>query len=355
MLRTVAEFSCDMPYDAVEDGGDFIEAPGRTVAEALAEIAAGRGCAATQVASVGDHGWLFHLRFRSAEVACEVTAIDGLVAQFFGPEGDRGAASPTHADFVEALTMIGEAIAADRRFRDFGWFTPEEATSEQVGAATPTGAYDAAPCFRTFGPPPRKLQADELPPAPARLKRKRRWTDNSPAPVRRSLARLFDFHVVTGSIWAGAGKAAAWVAPGVHLPAPPGPVFGISLVLVAKCLVCAFVNALFLWRTSTTPGKWLCGLEVVRRFRRRIGFGVALRREVEAWTVGCALFISPLAQLAIPFSVLRIAMVSQTSWDRRCDATVVWLPGRTADAALTFTAFAIWAAVAFRLFLSMPY
>ena len=43
MLRTNIEFSCDMPYDAVEADGEFVQMPGRTVAEAMAGILATLG------------------------------------------------------------------------------------------------------------------------------------------------------------------------------------------------------------------------------------------------------------------------------------------------------------------------
>lgn len=313
MLRTNIEFSCDMPYDAVEgDGGEFFEMPARTVAQAMAGLLLDLGCAVEAVEDAGDHGWIFRCKFKSVLVTCEVTAIDGIVAQCFGPTGR--APSP---EYAEILTAFGEALVADSRFHDVGWFGPKELTCGQIGARTPTGEYDPAPCRRTFG-----LSGADLPAAGPGLDAQtlaalasldEGWSFAGPA--QRLGARMFDHLVVVGGTLLLAISL-------LRIP-PPLPTtltfdYNGYLLFFSVALGGGLMNALLLPRISTTPGKWLCQVRVVRTDDPApLSTAAALKREMEAVVAGCAMFVPLLMPLTLAFTLWRWLYFGGTGWDRR--------------------------------------
>lgn len=334
MLRTNIEFSCDMPYDAVEgEGAEFIQMPARTVAQAMADILADLGCVVAAVESAGDHGWFFWFKSKSADVCCEVTAIGGVVAQFRGPEGDKpwfGAARPPEPDYVEILERFGEAMDADPRFRDLGWFSSEELTAPQRGARTPTGAYDPTPCRRTFGPPGRGGQTDG-PVFGARMSAVAGADDAAldgdwaPAwPMRRFAARMFDHFVIVGGALLLAISLLRIPPP---LPATTTTDYNAYLLLFSVAVGGGVMNALLLPRVSTTPGKWLCNVRVVGAGDEApLGGVAALKREAEVIVAGCAMFIPLLMPFTIAFSFIRWIYFGATGWDRRRRSLVQQAP-----------------------------
>lgn len=334
MLRTNIEFSCDMPYDAVEgEGGEFIEMPARTVAQAMADILADLGCAVEAVQSAGDHGWFFRFKSKSADVSCEVTAIDGVVAQFDGPDGHKpwfGEARPPSPDYVEILDRFGRAIDGDPRFRDLGWFSSEELTGQQRGARTPTGAYDPTPCRRTFGAPGNGGQAGG-PSLSARtcavsgavdVTLDQGWALASP--MRRLAARMFDHFVIVGGALLLAISLLRIPPP---LPATTTVDYNGYLLLFSIAVGGGVMNALLVPRISTTPGKWLCNVRVVRTGDEApLSGAAALKREVEVIVAGCAMFIPLLMPFTIAFSLIRWMYFGATGWDRRRGSLVLQAP-----------------------------
>lgn len=326
MLRTIAEFSCDMPYDSVEEDGEFLRMPGLTVAEALCELIVGLGWTAEPVESGGDHGWFFDFRCGAVRITCELTVIDGVVAQFFGPTKRRRGAEANGApaaEFAEILSLIGEAIAADSRFGQLGWFAPGEVTRGEIGAATPTGSYDPSPCRRAFGPAPAEADwADAQERLPYHAWADASESDWTPAGLfRRTAARLFDHLVVVGG---GLVLIVSWLQ--IPPPAPLKPTnwnFYIAMLIVT--FGGALLNALLLSRISTTPGKWLCGLRV-ERDGGPLSFSNAVKREAEAVTLGCALFEPLLLPIFILANFFWWNATGSTPWDRRRHTTVLQAP-----------------------------
>jgi uncharacterized RDD family membrane protein YckC len=333
-----------MPYDAVEDGGpDFIEMPGRTVAQAMAEILVDKGCTAEAVESAGDHGWSFWFKFRSAKVCCEVTAIDGIVATFHGPDGYKPLlrnAVPPNPDYVEILDRFGEAVDADPRFRDLGWFNPEELTGQQMGARTSTGEYDASPCIRTFGPDASDEQTFK-PAFGAQSPSVSRPSDVAPGvwtpagPLRRFAARMFDHFVIVGG---------ALCLAVTYLRIPPRTLlamtfdFNLYILCFSLAVGGGLLNALFVRCLATTPGKWLCRVRVVQAEGQTLTGDAALKREAEAIVMGCAMFL-PLMFVAFALNFLRLIFSGDTAWDRRRGALVLQAP--TSVRARAATAFCL--------------
>lgn len=326
-MRTNIEFSCHMPYDAVEDeGGEFIQLPGRTVAEAMVDILADLGCAVEAVESAGDHGWLFWFKFNSAAVSCEVTAIDGVVAQFVGPGGRLGKGRQPDPDYVEILDRFGAAIDADPRFGDLGWFNLDELTGEQRGARTPTGGYDATPCRRSFGP-----DASTTPVSGAHnVAPDDDW--RIAGPIERLAARMFDHVVIVGG-------ALLLLISLLRIPPPMPMTSGIDyngyLLFFSVAFGGGIINALFMARISTTPGKWLCQMRVVRVDHEPFTGAAALKREAEAIVTGCGMFIPLLMPLTVALSAVRWIYFGATGWDRRRGTIVEQAPPSFRGAAAT--------------------
>ena len=329
MLRTNIEFSCDMPYDAVEADGEFVQMPGRAVAEAMAEILTNLGCAVEPVESAGDHGWLFWFKAKSVEVACEVTVIDGVVAQFSGPRGDKVRLTKGRAadqDYIDVLTAFGRAIEGDPRFRDVGWFSSDELTSGQVGARTPTGPYDPSPCIRTFGQdvgdaevrgPTYDIELQSSSDVGG-VASEKMW--GPAAGLSRLSARMFDHLVIVGGM----------LLLAIHYFRIPPPIpaaittdYNGYILFVIAGIVGGVVNACLVHWTSTTPGKWLCRLRVVRADEAPLGFAAALKREAETIAIGCGMFIPLLMPVGFVLGLFRITTATgQTRWDRRSGAIV---------------------------------
>jgi uncharacterized RDD family membrane protein YckC len=322
MLRTIVEFSSDMPYDAIEEDGEFVQMPGRTVAEAMAQMLEKLGCVVEPVESAGDHGWFFDFRRRSVRASCEVTVIDGVVAQFSGPTGHKlwvGAAGPADPDYVDILTSVGEAIDDDPRFRDLGWFSSEEVTGRQVGARTPTGPYDLTPCMRTFGSGESDgpacgpvLAAQPLGVPGVGDTALEGWT--KAWPMRRLAARMFDHFVVVGG-------ALVLAISCLRIPPPTPTTMSINyngyILFLSIAVGGGLMNALLLPWISTTPGKWLCRVRVVRADDEPLSYGAALKREAEAIVTGCALFIPLLMPVTFALNFARLIYTGETGWDRR--------------------------------------
>jgi uncharacterized RDD family membrane protein YckC len=311
-----------MPYDGIEED-DVVELPGRTVAEAMAEILEALGCAVEPVVDGGDHGWLFGFSYGGADVRCEVTCGDGLVVQLDDSYNRSrfGRATTPEEDFLEILSRLGVALKADPRFSDVGWFTREELFSGQTGAATPPGVYDPTPRQRAFGSE-RDYPALEAVEA-ARARRLAR--DSMAGPWRRLVARQLDLNIVVGLVFIGLIAGLRYAAPG--WPTASNLVLSALLTAPVRGLVAAPLNALFLSRLGVTPGKWLCGLRVTKAGGGVPGYLVALKREALVFVFGCAAYV--------PFITYGAAVVNgwrdKAVWDERCGLALTMRPNRQGD------------------------
>jgi hypothetical protein len=160
-LRTVLQFSCDMPFDGLEDGrGEWARMPGYTVLQAVRDILVEAGFTLGDSGVENDFNWYCWIGRLGFDQSFNLSVIDGIVIAFIGPQGGgrtlftRKPILP-HPDYLPTLERIGAALAADPRFSDLGWFSQDE-FGEAVGAPTPAGAFDPAPCTRRFEatPPP---------------------------------------------------------------------------------------------------------------------------------------------------------------------------------------------------------
>jgi len=148
ILRTYAEFTSNLPTEQIESETDFIQLGGRPVAQALNQIFVGLGCQVKPVGSAGHRGWDFRFRYRKLRLLCQISLIEGylVIIQDLGARWRIFAND--HRDFVELMSRFGDALAADQRFQDVGWFYEQEILSDRAGAIRPSGAFNDRPCFR---------------------------------------------------------------------------------------------------------------------------------------------------------------------------------------------------------------
>jgi uncharacterized RDD family membrane protein YckC len=163
------------------------------------------------------------------------------------------------------------------------------------------------------------------------------WSDLSPHPLRRWVARNFDGFITAGVVCAGLASPLALSESGRY--APLGIVLMLFWVGPVRGLVSAVLNALLLHWTTTTPGKWLCGVRIVRRDGGRLTFGRALKRELHAYVGGCGLYI-PVAVLVLMASGFRVLRRNgATPWDERGELVAVQRPAGWVQTLLTLLAF----------------
>lgn len=344
MLRTKAEFSSRLPNDGVEDGRDFVVLPGRNVAEVLREMLSGLGCEVEPVEDAGDHGWDFHFRRGKGEYYCELTIIDGVVAQFddMSTRGDE-------TRFAGLLTELSSVLEADPRFDQVGWFTEDEVWSDQAGASSPTGPYSDRPCRRRIGPrvgeeaPLSSGDAaldDETPSPRDHVEAASgAWSDLSPQPIRRWVARYFDGYVTVGAFSAALASPIALTDLEERAAVPLAAAMMVCLIGPVRGLVAAVLNAGLLRWTSTTPGKWLCGIRIVRKDGKPLTFGVALKRELDVYMVGCGLYLPLVAVITQVLGFRSLDKNSETSWDKSHELLAVQRPDSTGQWLLTVLAF----------------
>ncbi|CAN7512649.1 hypothetical protein LJR225_003680 [Phenylobacterium sp. LjRoot225] len=159
-LRTYAEFTSDLPTEQIESETDFVQLGGRPVAAALSSIFAGLGCQVRAVESAAHRGWDFRFRCGKLRLWCQVSLIEGYLVIIQDLSARWRIFGGDHRDFVELMSRFGDALAADPRFHDVGWFHEDEILSERAGANRPSGAFSDIPCVR--------LQTvDDAPPAGA--------------------------------------------------------------------------------------------------------------------------------------------------------------------------------------------
>lgn len=165
------------------------------------------------------------------------------------------------------------------------------------------------------------------------------WADLAPHPVRRWVARQFDSYITTGLVLLAIAGPLVLLLP-KEQRLIPGLLAGLIYLLTpVRGFLTAVLNAALLRATSTTPGKWLCGVRIVRRDGARMGFGRWMSREMEAFAVGCGLYIPLVAQVCWIVNFNRLRDAGLTPWDEGQELIAVQRPNSPKQLALTVLAF----------------
>jgi len=93
----------------------------------------------------------------------------------------------------------------------------------------------------------------------------------------------------------------------------------LSMVLLALYIP---IEAGWLERYGTTPGKWLLGVSVTDRTGGRLGHATALRRSFHVWWRGCGCGFPPLFLVMALWSEHQFVRDGTTPWDSDCQARV---------------------------------
>lgn len=271
------------------DEDEIIQPGGRSVAQAFQEMLRRLGCEA-EPPSEGDHGWEFDFRYRDRPLHCHV----GYIGYFHAIFEDRhGSNAAHHPWFADIMVQFADALAADPRFARMGWFDRDELPSGE-GASRPDDGLSASATVDA-------VQGT--------------WSDFSPHPARRWAARFFDSYCLAAiCVWLPAVILFGPLRRGERLAAV---VAGVFLFLPLWHIASSLLNVALLRWTSTTLGKWIFGVRIVRRDGRPLTWKLALKREVEAVMVGCAAGIPLLDLFAIVSNGSQLSEEGETSWDAR--------------------------------------
>lgn len=138
-LRDTIQFTTDLPDGQVEsdDGTEILVYGGQPAAEAIQEVLAGLGCQIDPIVSVELKGWEFDFRYQNRPLWCRVSIIDRHIAYFDDKSFWSKLTGARHSAYVELLTRLNEALAADRRFHDVRWYALKEIETDFEGALQP--------------------------------------------------------------------------------------------------------------------------------------------------------------------------------------------------------------------------
>lgn len=164
------------------------------------------------------------------------------------------------------------------------------------------------------------------------------WSDLSPHPIRRWVARYFDGYVTVGAVSAALALPIALSDLEERAAAPLVAAIVVCLIGPVRGLVGAVLNAALLGWTSTTPGKWLCGVRIARKDGRRLTFGVALKRELDVYARGCGLYLPLVAVITQVVGLRSLDKRGATPWDEGHDLLAVQRPDSTGQWLLTVLA-----------------
>lgn len=123
-FKAYAELVADFPDDMVEEDGEIVVFPGRTAAEAVAEILRDKGYDVRPPEHMDEHGWdlniyvdgkriWLELQDLGEEYVLQIEAIAGFFRRLFGIDLTY---------YAEFLTKLNEGLGHDPRFRSVRWY-----------------------------------------------------------------------------------------------------------------------------------------------------------------------------------------------------------------------------------------
>lgn len=124
--------------------------------------------------------------------------------------------------------------------------------------------------------------------------------------MRRFWARWLDLHLFAGLFWLGLYVAGADV----------GAVFRNVWLMLLLYLPWIPLEAWFLSRFRTTPGKWLAGLRVVRSDGGNVVYGTALQRAIRVYFLGIGMGWGVLSLICQSIALFAVRAVGRAVWDR---------------------------------------
>lgn len=138
-VRRWVTFDSDLPYDGIESEHDFIQWPGKTVAEALMEILGRLGCKRIDIDVLDERGYEVTFTIGKRQFGARVTMIDNYVVCFSQYSFWDNIFDKLRPEYVDILKRINAELNRDGRFHDIRWFLDDESLTRAEGALSPIG------------------------------------------------------------------------------------------------------------------------------------------------------------------------------------------------------------------------
>src|SRR5688572_2517869 len=128
-IRNWAVFTTDLPDDAVEEDGRFLDYGGLNVVEVVQSILADLGFQTTYLDNLAEKGWQISARSNDLTIWCRITSLypDIILGVDETMKGFK-------TSYPELMRHFHEALIADGRFHNITWRSPEEMDSGAAGA-----------------------------------------------------------------------------------------------------------------------------------------------------------------------------------------------------------------------------
>jgi uncharacterized RDD family membrane protein YckC len=225
-------------------------------------------------------------------------------------------------------------------------------TLVRAGDVDATRQLSEAFDFAREAPPPlpADARADEATPAarahvaPPALSESGAWTDTSPHPWRRYLARMFDILIFSSLSWLLIGFAFGAIDPDsaqAFFAMFEGRWGALVGALIGVPLACTW-SAIFIGLTGGTPGKWLFGVRIVDADGNPPGLFVAFEREAMVWIVGMGLALPVVSFVTLIAAYMHLDKDKITGWDERLKLSARHRPEGSLQLALGTAAVVLW-------------
>ena len=125
-LRQLVTFDSTLPYDGIEDETGFIQWPGKTVAEELAEILRRLGYTRIAFDTLDEAGYEVSFTAGKLNLAARVTEIDTYTVSFYQYSFFDNLRKKPRQEYVDILRRINDELNSDVRFSQVRWFADDK-------------------------------------------------------------------------------------------------------------------------------------------------------------------------------------------------------------------------------------
>ncbi len=137
-VKPWAEFTSDLPDDVIEteDGSDFVQYGGKSVAAAIGEILTRLGGVVSEPIYAHEHGWELDAVFGKRRLWAQITLIEGwlfvlqdtsFLAKLMGH----------HPVYLDVLKRLADELARDPRFHNVRWYSSNQVLTDLPGDEKP--------------------------------------------------------------------------------------------------------------------------------------------------------------------------------------------------------------------------
>lgn len=120
-MKVLPNLECDttLPDDGIEEDGDYVQLPGKNVAEAVGALLKARGYDVSPVKDAGLNGWDFEVERDRQRFWLLTTAIDLYIIQ---SKDQTTRFWPNPKPYRQFLSDLHEALSEDPRFSKIRWW-----------------------------------------------------------------------------------------------------------------------------------------------------------------------------------------------------------------------------------------